>query len=191
MVKAAPASAPQTDPDRHLGWVRAIARRDEAALAALYDDTVARVHGIALRIARNPVDAEEVVSDTYHQAWRDAGLYSPERGPVVAWLVTIARSRAIDLLRRRDAAVPVEDPAALAPAESGDDPQDLLAATRERRDLHDAIAALEPLDRQLLALAFFRGLAHGEIAEQARLPLGTVKSRIRRALAQLRPLLPA
>ena len=170
-----------------------IVDRDERALGRLYDETSSRVYGLALRICRCAAMAEEVVEDAYWQAWRQAPRFDPARGEVLSWLLAIARSRAIDALRRaerfRHEALDDEDgdpapdaaPAAL----------DLLDAMRGERRVHDAIATLDPRARQLVALAFFRGLTHDEIAQQTAMPLGTVKSLIRRALLQLRSVLAA
>ena len=187
----APGSVPElTDRVCHNGLV-AIARRDEAALAAFYDATINRVYGLALRITRQPESAAEVASDVYFQVWRDATRYDAKRGNVAAWLMTICRSRALDLLRRADEAEAHPEPESLRPeAMEQDTGQDLLAATQQHAALHSALARLEPLQRQLIALAFFRGLSHQEIAAHARLPLGSVKTHIRKALAVLRESLP-
>jgi len=168
-----------------------IVDHDEAALAALYDGLVGRVYGLALRITRRVTLAEEVVQDVFWQVWRQAPRFDGERGSALAWVMTIARSRALDALRRLDpeecelepeTLELQEDPAAPAPV-------DLLSALEQGQSLHAALARLDPVPRQLLSLAFFRGLSHDEIAQHAGLPLGTVKSHIRRALASLRELL--
>jgi len=132
-----------------------------------------------------------VTEDVYFQVWRQASRYDPARGRPLGWLLTLARSRALDQLRRRDEAVCHPEPETLHHEEPGgefdaSDPLDLLAATRAHRSLHQALEALEPVPRQMVALAFFRGLSHEEIASHTALPLGTVKSHIRRALAVLR-----
>lgn len=173
------------------GWMAQICRGDEAALGALYDATLGRVYGLALRITRNPQAAEEVAADVFWQVWRQAPRFDPARGRVLTWLLTIARSRALDSLRRVDEADAHPEPEvfiALEATREGD-PQDLLAATQRDHRLHAALATLEALPRQLLALAFFRGLTHEEIAAHAGLPLGTVKSQIRRALGALKNVL--
>jgi len=165
-----------------------IGRRDEAALGRLYDLTVGRVYAVALRIMRHADLAEEVVSDVYMQVWRDAHRYDASRGRVLAWLLIISRSRALDLLRRQDEAFSHPDPHELvAEPDSGQKTaQDLLQASQEGSALHAAMATLTPLQRQLLSLAFFRGLSHSEIVAHCGLPLGTVKTHIRRALGALR-----
>ncbi|MBS0484071.1 MAG: sigma-70 family RNA polymerase sigma factor [Proteobacteria bacterium] len=172
-------------------WVTAIAAHDEQALANLYEATLSRVYGIALRITRNAQAAEEVSEDVYWQVWREAPRFDAQRGNVIAWLLTIARSRALDYLRKEDDAELCEEPELLLahePSHEGD-PQDLLAATQNNAKLNQALQQLEPVQRQLVALAFFRGLTHEEIAVFSDMALGTVKSHIRRALKQLHDVL--
>jgi RNA polymerase sigma-70 factor, ECF subfamily len=178
-------------PEALTALLERIARQDEGALEALYEATAGRVYGMALRILRNAENAEEATEEVFFQVWRQAARFDPARGRPLGWLLTLARSRALDQLRRRDEAVSHPEPETLHPEEpegeaDSRDPQDLLAATRAYRSLHLALAALEPLPRQMVALAFFRGLTHEEIANHTALPLGTVKSHIRRALAVLR-----
>ena len=190
-VPPAPGQAPELTDRACSNWLAAIAQRDETALSAFYDATINRVYGLALRITRQPESAAEVVSDVYFQVWRDAGRYDAKRGSVAAWLMTICRSRALDLLRRADEAEAHPEPESLRPEPAEQDTaQDLLAATQQHAALHGALARLEPLERQLIALAFFRGLSHQEIEAHARLPLGSVKTHIRKALAVLRECLP-
>jgi RNA polymerase sigma-70 factor (ECF subfamily) len=172
-------------------WVTAIAAHDEQALANLYEATLTRVYGLALRITRNPQAAEEVSEDVYWQVWREAPRFDAQRGNVMAWLLTIARSRALDHLRKADDAELCEEPEVLLlnePSHDGD-PQDLLAATQHNAKLNQALQQLEPVQRQLVAMAFFRGLTHEEIAAFTDMALGTVKSHIRRALKQLHDVL--
>ena len=140
---------------------------------------------LAMRILGNEGDAEEAVSDAYLQIWRGAGGYDSARGPVAVWVLMICRSRALDKLRARDAAVRFQD-AGLEAEEVAGDPQDVLAATRRGTRVHAALASLPPPTRQVLALAFFKGYSHQEISTATGLPLGTVKSQIRRGLAALR-----
>jgi RNA polymerase sigma-70 factor (ECF subfamily) len=168
-----------------------IVEHDEAALGELYDATHGAVHGLALRITRDAGHAQEVTEDAYRQVWRQALRYDERRGNAMAWLLTIARSRALDALRRDDPAEAHPAPEVLLEgvAAVAADPQDLLLATERNRAVHAALATLDVLPRQLLALAFFRGLTHEEIAATTRLPLGTVKSHIKRSLAVLRALL--
>lgn len=159
----------------------------EAALGEFYDATLGKVYGLALRITGRADAAEDVAAEVYHQAWRQAGRYDPERGRPLTWLLTLTHSRALDSLRRRDEADSHPEPETLAePVPAPDaDPLDLLLGVERHCALHAALARLSPIQRQLLALAFYRDMSHQEIADHARLPLGTVKSHIRKGLAAL------
>jgi RNA polymerase sigma-70 factor (ECF subfamily) len=161
---------------------------EQRALERFYRLTIGRVFGLALRIVRNHATAEEVAEDVYVQIWRSAASYNPQRGSPLAWVLTICRSRALDALRRADSAIVDADPTERLDAvmQHVPDLQDLLQATQEHTALNAALARLRPEQRQILGLAFFRGLTHVEIAEAAQLPLGTIKSHIRRAIATLR-----
>lgn len=172
-------------------WIDAVVDRDEQALAALYDATFSRVYGLVRRIVRNDALAEEVVEDSFFQVWRQAPRFDPARGMALTWLLSIARSRALDALRReqRIEAEPLDDEAAAEGAGETMPADELLDLARRRSDLHQALMLLGSQPRQLVSLAFLRGLSHEEIAEQTQLPLGTVKSQIRRALLTLRQLL--
>ncbi len=176
-------------------WLTRVVRQDEAALADLYRATIGRVYGLALRIVRNPELAEEVAEDTFWQVWRQAPRFDPTRGTALAWVLTMARSRAIDALRARQrvqadtvsADVLGETLDTLRESTDAiDNPHDLLQAMQSHQQLHHALEQLEAIPRQMIALAFFRGLTHEEISGHTGLPLGTVKSHIRRALNALR-----
>lgn len=169
-----------------------VVERDERAFAALYDATAPRVQGFVRRIVRNPALAEEVVEDAYWQVWRQAPRYECGRGRVLTWLLAIARSRAIDALRRDERHAHedwAEDDGPVAIVDDGAAADELIDASRGALRVHDALGRLDARSRQLVALAFLRGLTHEEIASQTALPLGTVKSLIRRALLELRKLL--
>lgn len=175
--------------EHHLmAWIEAIVDRDERALAALYDATHSRVAGLVRRIVPDAALAEEVVEDAYFQVWRQAVRFDPARGKALTWLLAMARSRAIDALRREtrfrhDTLDERTHPQTPCPAPASDE---LLDLARHRADLHQALMLLGAQPRQLVSMSFFRGLSHEEIAEQTALPLGTVKSQIRRALLALR-----
>jgi RNA polymerase sigma-70 factor (ECF subfamily) len=170
--------------DRLLG---AIAKGDEGAFAAFYDQTVGRVYGLALRMTQAHTLAEEIVCDVYLQLWRQADRYDRSRGNVMAWLMTLSRSRALDLLRRERTASRAEP---LAHDEDLPDGAphtlDLLVEVDQSSTLHEALKTLDDEQRQLLALAYFRGYSHSELAGLTGLPLGTVKTKLRRALTVLR-----
>lgn len=172
------------------GLLARVGRGDEAAFAALYDHTAPRVYALTLRVTGARESAEEAVADAYFQVWQQARLYDEARGKVLTWILTIARSRALDLRRRRDTAMTHPEPDILRPDLHRDDcePLDLLL-TMERADrLHDALRTLDETQRRLLSLAFFAGLTHQEIAAQCGMPLGTVKSLLRRTMQALKPL---
>lgn len=174
-----------------VAWIEAIVDQDERALAALYDATFSRTFGIVKRIVRRTALAEEVVEDTYFQVWRQAVRFNPQRGQALTWLLAIARSRAIDALRH-EARFQHESVDELIASETADETRssdELLDLARCQADLHQALMLLGAQPRQLVSLAFFRGLSHEEIAQQTCLPLGTVKSQIRRALQTLRQIL--
>ena len=169
-------------------WIGSVVDHDERALAALYDASFARVFGLVQRIVRRTALAEEVVEDTYFQVWRQAVRFDPARGSAITWLLAMARSRAIDALRREarfqhETLDEEQIGAAGGEAAAADE---LLDVARHHAALHQALMALGAQPRQLVALAFFRGLSHEEIAAQTCLPLGTVKSQIRRALITMR-----
>jgi RNA polymerase sigma-70 factor (ECF subfamily) len=172
-------------------WIEAIVDQDERALASLYDATFSRVFGIVQRIVRRTALAEEVVEDTYFQVWRQAVRFDPARGHALTWLLAIARSRAIDALRHeaRFQHESLDDETESATASEARPSDELLALARHQADLHQALLLLGAQPRQLISLAFFRGLSHEEIAQQTCLPLGTVKSQIRRALQTLQRIL--
>lgn len=183
---------PALDEAQLVRWIERIAEHDEPALSALYDATFSRVYGLVLRILHRTAWVEEVVEDTYFQVWRQALRYDARRGRALAWLLGMARSRAIDALRHErrfdHLSLDTEDAPALPPADLP--PPDLwLACSEGQAHLHQALASLSAPSRQVLALAFFRGLSHEEIAAQTALPLGTIKSQIRRALRAMRAVL--
>jgi RNA polymerase sigma-70 factor (ECF subfamily) len=179
---------PAADADTRLAaWLDAVVDQDERALAALYDATVSRVFALVRRIVRSEALAEEAVEDTYFQVWRQALRFDPARGSAMTWLLAMARSRAIDTLRReaRFHHETLEEDDCLDAGAEASPCADLLDMTRQHGRLQQALLGLGPQPRQLVSLAFLRGLSHEEIAEQMQLPLGTVKSQIRRALLAL------
>jgi RNA polymerase sigma-70 factor (ECF subfamily) len=132
-------------------------------------------------------DAEEVVCDVYVQVWQTAQSFDASRGSVLAWLMMICRSRALDMLRQRRSRRE-RDRQTLPehPKLDGAGPEDMLALFQEGTAVHRSLAQLTPLRQELVRMAFFKGLTHQEIAEATRLPVGTVKSHLRRSLLALR-----
>lgn len=178
--------------DRELaGLLKAIASNDHTAFEAFYDATSERALSLVLRITQRMEIAEEVVSDVYLQIWRQADQFDPSRGNAFAWLTIICRSRALDTLRKNNTsptidAEPITD---IHELESSDFPQDLLLAVERSSAIHDALSKLESHQRQLLALAYFRGYSHSELAQFTGMPLGTVKTQLRRTLMKLKELM--
>lgn len=167
--------------------VARIAARDESALEQLYDATGSRLYALATAILRVRQDAEEVVCDTYGQAWAEAERYDAARATVMGWLTMICRSRALDLLRRRrSTALALDIEAAAGIEDPSPGPAALLALVEQGSRVHSALARLQPERRELISMAFLEGLSHAEIAARTRLPLGTVKSQVRRGLLQMR-----
>jgi len=169
--------------------VAAMREGRQTALEELYDATVDRLHALARAILRNAEDAEEVVCDTFSQAWTHAARFDPSRANALGWLMMICRSRALDRLRQRRAqrsglAADLDSIAELADSAGG--PEDLVALYESGGRVLAALERLGPERRRLVGLAFLQGLSHQEIAKTTKLPLGTVKSHVRRALAELR-----
>ena len=162
-------------------------RGDRLALESLYDATVGKLYALASAMLRHAEDAEEVVCETYTQAWETAANFDPARASVMGWLLMMCRSRALDLLRKRRARGETHDIAGFEQVgEAMQQPEELLSLMQRSSRVHAALSDLTPERRQLVSLAFLRDLTHPEIAEITGLPLGTVKSHLRRALAQLR-----
>jgi RNA polymerase sigma-70 factor (ECF subfamily) len=151
---------------------------DSEALGAFYDTYSGLVNGLALRILRDTTDAEDVVQEVFVQAWRQAGRFDPSRGSPEAWLCTIARTRALDRLRRR--AARREEPSESAPPPTG------RPRTEEALAVRKALQGLSEDQRRALELAYYEGLTQSEIAERLDEPLGTIKTRIRTAMIRLR-----
>jgi RNA polymerase sigma-70 factor (ECF subfamily) len=161
-------------------------RGNERALESLYDATVGKLYALACAILRQEEDAEEVVCATYAQAWEGAANFDGQRGNVLGWLLMMCRSRALDLLRKRRARLETPDSTAIDRVAHTVQPEDLLSLMQQSSRVHAALSILPVERRQLVSLAFLRDLSHHEIATHTGLPLGTVKSHLRRALLQLR-----
>jgi RNA polymerase sigma-70 factor (ECF subfamily) len=163
-----------------------VADGDRAALQEVYRRTSAKLYGVCLRIFPEPEDAQDVLQDAYINVWQRAGSFDPARASPITWLVTLTRNRAIDRLRQRGKRImtPIEDVHEIA-----DDRPDaeacLIAADGDAR-IHGCVEALAKGDASLIRTAFFDGATYADIAERAGIPLGTIKSRIRRALMKLR-----
>ena len=165
----------------------------ERALEELYEATVGKLYALASAILRSAEDSEEIVCETYAYAWANAARFDASRANALGWLLMLCRSRALDRLRQRRANVNALAVVAMRERDSlgSDQPHDILSLMQRRSRVHTALAQLTPERRHLVSLAFLQGLSHQEIAAATSLPLGTVKSHVRRALAQLREALEA
>jgi RNA polymerase sigma-70 factor (ECF subfamily) len=166
-----------------------VAQRDELALAELYDETSRIVYGMALRMVRDPSAAEDITLEVFLQVWRSAASYTPSRATVVSWLAMLARSRSIDWLRSTQARFvqqsdPLEDEDAFHGREP--DPELTCVEAAKTRAVLKCMNRLAPEQREAIELAYFSGLSHSEIAGRLGQPLGTIKSRIRAGMSQLR-----
>jgi RNA polymerase sigma factor (sigma-70 family) len=169
---------------------------DRAAFARLYERTAGHLFAVVLRIQRDRAQAEDLLQEVYVNVWKAAAGFDAARAQPMTWLTSIARNRAIDSLRRKSTQPQLES------SSVGDDdddrdrtestpddapgPLDLLSRASQARELDQCLQHLSPPQRQSVALAFFEGLSHAEVAERLREPLGTVKSWVRRALLTLR-----
>ena len=176
--------------------VSRVARHEKQALAELYELTVSRVYAVVMRVLRHSADAEEVIGDVYLQIWEQASSFRSERGSVMAWMNTLAWSRAVDRLRktRRDAFRETLHPDVTGSAyiECEELSAEQLAESwSSSRAIQRAMGGLTEIQQQVLRLAYTADLSHQDIARALNLPLGTVKSHCRRGLAVLRDVLVA
>jgi RNA polymerase sigma factor (sigma-70 family) len=169
---------------------------DRAAFARLYERSSGHLLAVVLRIQRDRALAEELLQEVYVSVWKSAASFDAARSQPLTWLTHIARNRAIDSLRRANAQPRLESShrdddddrpdATDLMADPGPGPLELLDQASDKRQLSACLERLTPPQRQSVALAFFDGLSHAEVAAQLREPLGTVKSWVRRALATLK-----
>ncbi len=171
-----------------ISLVQQVASGDQSALARLYDSTNRLVYGLVLRVLGDVSSAEEVLLDVYTQVWRQAASYDANRGAPLAWLTTIARSRAIDRLRsgwqdqRRKESLDVLGDATADAAS----PEEMPVASERQKFVRDALDSLSPEQREVIELAYYSGLSHSEIATKLNQPLGTIKTRTRLGMMKLR-----
>ena len=192
MTTDAPNPGAQVEADAALlGLIR---QRDESALAMLYDTRGQMLYSLALSIVGNTADAEEVTQEVFLKVWNKAEVFDPARGSALAWLVTMARRLAIDKTRSRQhksrgREVSIDDTAGAAPRPEAAVAGELVTAGVQAREVLDALERLDENHREVIRLSYFEGLSHSKIASHLNTPLGTVKSRIREAVGQLRRIL--
>jgi len=163
-----------------------IARRDAQAIGDLYDQHHRLLFALILRILRDRAEAEEVLQEVLVQVWTRADSYNVALGTPIGWLVRIARNRAIDRLRANTVRLRAIEQAPEPPQRAAGNPEDHVTLTEHQRAVAHALEALPPDQRELIEQAYFFGLTQSELAERFRLPLGTVKTRIRTGMMMLR-----
>ena len=169
------------------GLLAACAKRDRAAFGRLYEATSAKLYGVAVRILRREDWAEEVLQECYVSIWTHAPDYRPGLAAPMTWMTSIVRNRCLDQLRKPRVEVSDADgEIAEATASDFEGPLALLERSAEARAIAACLKSLEPRQRQTIALAFFEGLSHSELAARMREPLGTVKTWVRRGLIRLK-----
>jgi RNA polymerase sigma-70 factor (ECF subfamily) len=170
--------------DSDEGLIRRILIGDEVALGLLYDRYGGRVYSLAKYLLQDSGAAEEVLQDIFHQLWRNAASFDSARGALGAWLLMMARNRSIDRLRRRS--LPMVEVAATTLPGSVLDIENFTARNQMAERIREALHTLPEAQRQAMELAYFEGLTQSEIAKRTGEPLGTVKTRLRTALASLK-----
>ena len=185
------ASDPAKQLERNARLMELLARtalKDQQAFAKLYRAASPHLYAVALRILREAAVAEEVLQESFVNVWHHAGSYVAARSQPLTWLTSIVRNRCLDQLRRREVeTVPMDDEEeGVTIAAEGPTPVEMLLAGADAHAVRSCIEALDPGQKQAIALAFFHGLSHSEVARNLRQPLGTVKSWVRRGLERLR-----
>jgi RNA polymerase sigma-70 factor, ECF subfamily len=165
----------------------ASSKGDAQAFARLYQETSSKLFGVAIRIVRREDWAEEVVQESYVKIWNHAGDYRTQLSAPMTWMTSIVRNRCLDWLRRPNLEIPENDDHQLDSWASDDPgPLQMLQSHSESQALANCLGRLEGKMRQAIALAFFDGMSHSELAEHMREPLGTVKTWVRRGLDRLK-----
>ncbi len=179
-------SAPAPDQPDDGTLLKSIAGRDKAALRSLYERHSPILFSLALRILGNRPDAEDVLQEVFIQVWNTAGSYDEKRAKPVSWLILLTRSRAIDRLRSRQTRMRATEAAGAAKPDDPPTPIQQASASEARALVRRAVDLLPAEQRLLVELAYFGGLTQSEIAARLGQPLGTVKTRMRAAMLQLR-----
>jgi RNA polymerase sigma-70 factor (ECF subfamily) len=169
------------------GLLRSSARGDEAAFAQLYDATSSRIYGLALRVVRDPAQAQEVTQEAYLEVWKSASRFDQAKGSAISWLMTIVHRKAVDRVRSAEASsrrdTTYHDTTNLV---EHDSTADAVETRMEARRVRSALAGLTVVQREAITLAYYGGYTHTEVASMLDLPVGTAKTRIRDGLIRLR-----
>ncbi len=181
-----------TNPDTTLiALIDRVALADEKALRELYELTSSKLYGVAVRVVTNREWAEDVLQEAFINIWKIAGDYKATLSPPMAWMALVVRSRGLDFLRRRaseraDRMQELDDVISDTVAGDSPNPMDVAQASEQAKALHNCLNLLDNKQREVVSLAYMRDLSHSELADLLKLPLGTVKTWIRRGLEQLR-----
>ena len=182
---------PESPDTQLIALIDRVALLDEKALRELYEQTSSKLYGVAVRVVTNREWAEDVLQEAFINIWRIAGDYKASLSPPMAWMALVVRSRGLDFLRRRaseraDIMQELDDVISDTLAGDSPNPMDTAQASEQAKALHNCLSQLDNKQREVVSLAYLRDMSHGELAEQLKLPLGTVKTWIRRGLEQLR-----
>ncbi|MEO7160481.1 MAG: sigma-70 family RNA polymerase sigma factor [Polaromonas sp.] len=182
---------PESPDSQLIALLDRVALADESALKELYALTSSKLYGVAVRVVSNREWAEDVLQEAYLNIWKIAGDYKATLSPPMAWMGLLVRSRGLDFLRRRasdraDRMQQLDEMISDTVAGDSPNPMDTTQASEQAWALHQCLSQLENRQREVVSLAYLRDLSHSELAEQLKLPLGTVKTWIRRGLEQLR-----
>lgn len=168
------------------GALRRCATGDSAALRVIYDAEADRMLGVAMRMLKRRSLAEEAVHDAFVQIWRKAATFDPGRGAAKTWIYAVLRNGALDILRSESRTEALEDDAIEDTASEADDPETVVLKLSDGAALRRCLETLEPKRRSAIVLAYVNGLTQGELAGRLGVPIGTVKSWIRRSLMSLK-----
>lgn len=173
-------------PAELVGLIEAVAKGDQAAFERLYAATRAKLYGVVLRILRRQDLAEEVIQETYVKIWTSAGQFNAALSSPITWMASIARNRAIDIVRKKSEASIEDEPQAMEVAAESPDPLARREMTEELKRLLECIGRLEPDRQRLVLLAYYNGWSREQLAEKFAAPVNTVKTWLRRSMLDIR-----
>jgi RNA polymerase sigma-70 factor (ECF subfamily) len=173
-------------PAELVGLIAAVAKGDEVAFERLYAATRAKLFGVVLRILRRQDLAEEVIQETYVKIWNSAGRFKSELASPITWMASIARNRAIDVVRKRSEVSIEEEPTAMEVAADTPDPLARREMTEELKRLLECVGRLEPDRQKLVLLAYYNGWSRDQLALKFETPVNTVKTWLRRSMTDIR-----
>jgi RNA polymerase sigma-70 factor (ECF subfamily) len=168
-------------------WLLAsVAKGDKAAFQRVYEATHGKLYGVVLRILRRQDLAEEVLQEAYVRIWSNAGQFNPGLASPITWMVSIARNRAIDVVRKRDESSLEDEPAAMEVASDTPEPLARREMTEELKRVLECVGRLDPDKQKLVLLAYYNGWSREQLSEKFETPLSTVKTWLRRSLIEIR-----